>query len=467
MTTTSTTARRIGLRAAMVVIAGVAVGVPTAVILHPPAFPKPPPRVALPAPRIAPPEKVPVVEPMDVVDLTPQDAEAYNASIPFFDGPNPAARAFRFAGASDDLQRATDCLAAGVLYEAGDDAAGEKAVAQVVLNRVRHPAFPQTICAVVFEGSERATGCQFSFTCDGSMQHWHPTADQWKRARAIASAALSGTVYKPVGYATHYHTDWVVPYWQSTLDKIAKVHSHLFFRWTGWWGTPGAFRSTPTATEPNEAQMAAISSAHDLAGAMLEADAAMGEANIALGKPMVPLASDANAFLAVLSAKRPAPSFVTVAKAACGDRPFCRVLVWTDPKNAAMTLPLTTQQVAALSYSYTRNRQFDLDKSLWDCTLFPHPDRQQCMKRQILLVDEPATARLADTVAADPAKPATTAPARAAPLTGVRRTAPASAVPSRDQAAMNISGGKAISEPAPPSILRRNDPASGKTRSAK
>ncbi len=462
MTSPSTTASTVLLRAVMATIAIAAITVPTAVVLHPPAIPKLPRHVALPAHRIAPPEKVPTVEPVAVVDVAPEDAEAYNASIPFADGPNPAARAFRFAGSAEDLQRATDCLAAGVLYEAGDDAPGEKAVAQVVLNRLRHPAFPKTVCGVVFEGSERATGCQFSFTCDGSMQRWHPTLDQWKRAHTVASAALHGNVYKPVGYATHYHTDWVVPYWQSSLDKIAKVHSHLFFRWSGWWGTPGAFRLKPQGSEPNEAQMAAISSAHDLADALLEADAATGEANLALGKPLVPLASDPNAFLAVLSAKRPASSFVTLANAACGDRILCRVLVWTDPKAAASTLPLTTQQVAALSYSYTRDRQFKLDKSLWDCTTFQRPDRAQCMKRQMLLIDEPTLRRTAGAEPAD-AKPAGPA-AKAPPLNGVRRTPPATP---RDQAAMNISGGKAISEPAPPSILRRNDPASGKTRSPK
>ncbi|MCZ3110870.1 cell wall hydrolase, partial [Acinetobacter baumannii] len=70
--------------------------------------------------------------------------------------------------------RAIDCMAAAVLYEAGDDAVGQRAVAQVVINRVRHPAFPKTICAVVFQGSDRATGCQFTFTCDGALvrHHW-------------------------------------------------------------------------------------------------------------------------------------------------------------------------------------------------------------------------------------------------------------------------------------------------------
>src|SRR5947199_78142 len=83
---------------------------------------------------------------------------------------------------------------------------GVLAVAQVVLNRVRHPAFPASVCGVVYEGSTRQTGCQFTFTCDGSLYR-RPDLTGWRRAYTIAEAALSGSVYAPVGYATHYHAN--------------------------------------------------------------------------------------------------------------------------------------------------------------------------------------------------------------------------------------------------------------------
>ncbi|KEY99004.1 SleB-like protein, partial [Sphingomonas sp. BHC-A] len=172
----------------------------------------------------------PAVAPVEVYALERDQARALNAAIPFSRLPNPAARPFIFSGSPVDLARATDCLAAAQLYEAGDDAVGERAVAQVVLNRVRHPAFPKTVCGVVFQGQERATGCQFTFTCDGALAR-APTQAAWERARDIARSALAGKVYRPVGYATHYHTDWVVPYWSGSLDKIASVGTHLFFRW--------------------------------------------------------------------------------------------------------------------------------------------------------------------------------------------------------------------------------------------
>ena len=125
----------------------------------------------------------------------------------------------------------------------------------MVLNRLRHPAFPKTVCGVVFEGAARKTGCQFTFACDGSLSRI-PNPDAWQRARAIADRALSGYVFTEVGNATHYHTDWVVPYWSDTLDKLAEVHSHLFYRWRGWWGTAAAFTQRPSGSEALDRRIA-------------------------------------------------------------------------------------------------------------------------------------------------------------------------------------------------------------------
>ncbi len=106
---------------------------------------------------------------------------------------------------------------------------GEKAVIQVVLNRVRSPHYPNTVCGVVYQGSGSATGCQFSFTCDGSQVR-RPEHRGWDSARKAAMRALGGYVFPSVGRATHYHSDWIVPYWIGSLDKIAQIHSHIFYR---------------------------------------------------------------------------------------------------------------------------------------------------------------------------------------------------------------------------------------------
>src|SRR3546814_18161788 len=91
-----------------------------------------------------------------------------------------------------DRARALTCLADAVYYEAASESdAGQRAVAQVVLNRVRHPAFPATVCGVVFQGSERASGCQFSFACDGAMART-PSGEAWRKALSIEGAAKIG-----------------------------------------------------------------------------------------------------------------------------------------------------------------------------------------------------------------------------------------------------------------------------------
>jgi len=193
----------------------------------------------------------PAPPPMLVRDVAPSQALEINQEIPVANGPNPAASPFVFKGDKGARAQALQCLASAVYYEAGSqDDDGERAVAQVVLNRVRHPAFPASVCGVVYEGSTRATGCQFTFTCDGSMYH-QPDAAGWRRAYAIAEQALSGSVYAPVGYATHYHANYVVPVWASTLAKNAIVGAHIFYRWAGGWGTPPAFTQRYTGHEAN------------------------------------------------------------------------------------------------------------------------------------------------------------------------------------------------------------------------
>lgn len=129
---------------------------------------------------------------------------AMNHAMPFSPDRIVPAKPFLLLSATVGSQAlsAVDCLTAAVYYEAGNEPLnGQRAVAQVVLNRVRHPAFPASVCAVVFEGSMRATGCQFTFTCDGSLMR-APSAAGWKRAQAVAIAALSGYVEPSVGYAT-------------------------------------------------------------------------------------------------------------------------------------------------------------------------------------------------------------------------------------------------------------------------
>ena len=162
----------------------------------------------------------------------------------------PAARAIRIDNSGVDRTRAEQCLTAAIYYEAAsepDD--GQRAVAQVILNRVAHASYPNTVCGVVYQGSERSTGCQFSFTCDGSLARV-PSRFFWGRARNVALAALSGYVYTPIGLATHYHTFAVHPYWDATMLNVANIGAHRFFRMPGRAGEALAYRFVYAGGEP-------------------------------------------------------------------------------------------------------------------------------------------------------------------------------------------------------------------------
>lgn len=163
----------------------------------------------------------------------------------------PAASGFLLAGSGVSKARAQQCLAQAVWYEAASESnAGQRAVAQVVLNRVAHPNWPSTICGVVYQGSNRSTGCQFSFTCDGSLRR-KASGASWNRAQKVAGAALGGDVYAPIGHATHYHTLWVNPYWAGSLEHVGTIGAHRFYRNRGSAGRKEAFTGGYAGSEPN------------------------------------------------------------------------------------------------------------------------------------------------------------------------------------------------------------------------
>lgn len=132
-----------------------------------------------------------------------------------------------------ERDRAIGCLATAIAYEAGHEpVAGQQAVAEVILNRQRHASFPKTVCGVVYAGSARRTGCQFSFTCDGSLNRAMSEAVMIN-ARTVATLAFDGLNPARVGGATHYHADYVSPYWAPSLIRVTKIGAHIFYRGAG------------------------------------------------------------------------------------------------------------------------------------------------------------------------------------------------------------------------------------------
>jgi spore germination cell wall hydrolase CwlJ-like protein len=180
----------------------------------------------------------------------PAEAREINRRIPFAAGPVEPARRFVLKASGADRERAIDCMAAAIYYEAGfEPLDGQRAVAQVVLNRVRHPAFPKTVCGVVFEGAG-GPGCQFSFACDGALAR-APEAAALKRARRVALEALNGRVQPLIGASTHYHADYVVPYWGRELLKVRQIGAHIFYRWPGEAGARATLVGVYAGHEPS------------------------------------------------------------------------------------------------------------------------------------------------------------------------------------------------------------------------
>lgn len=202
--------------------------------------------------RLPPAEMQPLnLPPPDLLHpLSPEEAAKANAERPFAKRPDTAAAKFVLKAPADDRERALTCLTQAVYYEAaGEGADGERAVAQVVINRVHHPGFPASVCGVVYQGAGRGTGCQFTFTCDGSLRRI-PAPASWDRARKIAQDALSGKVFSAIGHATHYHADSVLPYWADSLDKTVQLGRHIFYRLRSTLGDHTAFVQRYAGFEP-------------------------------------------------------------------------------------------------------------------------------------------------------------------------------------------------------------------------
>jgi hypothetical protein len=133
-----------------------------------------------------------------------------------------AQRNFRLAEA--------DCLARAIYFEARSESEmGQLAVAKVVLNRLKDPAYPKTICGVVYQGSSRTNACQFSFACDG-ISDQPKSRDAWNQSKKIAARALAGDQsINILGAATYYHADYVNPKWSSSFKRLIKIGRHIFY----------------------------------------------------------------------------------------------------------------------------------------------------------------------------------------------------------------------------------------------
>lgn len=309
-----------------------------------------------------------------------RDALSLNRVTPFVPLGTDRPTGFHLDKTSDGYSRALDCMASALLYEAGDDRKGQAAVAQVVLNRMRHPAFPHSVCGVVYQGAERASGCQFTFTCDGALAR-HPAPAPWRRARETAASFLAGETDPAVGMATHYHTDQVRPYWSAALDKIAQVDSHLFFRWRGSWGRKPAFDAPYSSIEAYQHKLTFISEAHRTVenASTAPTDTTEEPAGTAVTASTVLTPQEGDHFILV-DGGGDGTKLAMQGLGECRGQTYCKVVGW-DRHSAPYGSP-TRPVIRTVAFLYVSDKRTGVEVVLWDCTRFNRPSDSQCLSSQ-------------------------------------------------------------------------------------
>ena len=319
--------------------------------------------------------------------LAADDAQARNAAVGFAEAGPGKATPFSFRGSSADRARARDCLALAGMAEAGGGDGDQRAVMQVILNRVRHPAFAKTVCGVVFEGSQRPTGCQFSFTCDGSLARRYSDA-AWRAARARADEMLAGAIDATVGNATHFHANYVYPWWSDKLDKVAQVGPHIFFRWRGFWGTRNALSARYGGGEPDPLRLQetalTVATANPLPTLMQGGEAVRSITTEMVnqtteGGDATPSSPGAGIHFVLVSPSDAPAALVDKARSLCGSEGYCRVQGWSDANNIPAKLPLTEEARRSVRFSFVSASANAAEAIFFDCRTFPAPDVGTCL----------------------------------------------------------------------------------------
>ncbi len=319
-------------------------------------------------------------------ELQAGDAQVRNAAVAFAAAGPGKASPFVFRGSNADRIRARDCLALAGMAEAGGGSGDQRSVMQVILNRVRHPAFAKTVCGVVFEGSQRPTGCQFSFTCDGSLARRYSDA-AWRSARARADEMLDGSVEASVGNATHFHADYVYPWWSDKLDKVAQVGPHIFFRWRGFWGTRNALSARYGGGEPDPMRLQetalTVAAANPMPTLVQGGEAVRSITTEMVERPEqvanAPASPGAGIHFVLVSPGDSPVALVDKARSLCVGEGYCRVQGWSDVSNIPTALPLSDAARRSLRFSFVGASAGSGEAAFFDCRTFPSPAVGTCL----------------------------------------------------------------------------------------
>lgn len=310
----------------------------------------------------------------------------------FFDSSSPtaplkrlaldAARPFHDRRGAIDRNRAAECLAAAAWYEAGNDPIGQRAVIQTIINRVNNSSFPNTFCGVVFEGSQLPTGCQFTFTCDGSLKRREPSAGAWKKALALSQEALAGFVDKSVGTATHYHAAYVDPWWNGKLERLSTVGPHIFYRWPGGRGSLPHQKRLGTEEEYGELrkraleEIATLGIAEAPVGAVPNGNVLLTAPSANLNKPAAPQRS---AVFLTLEESEPSGRWALAAMKACNGQKDCQVLGYVGRDQVLRNQAGAPAERSRPVFLFIRDAASTMSIALWDCQKVERPSQKECL----------------------------------------------------------------------------------------
>lgn len=145
-----------------------------------------------------------------------------------------------FAAKASDENGEAFCLAQNIYFESGNQPmVGKIAVSHVVLNRVESDLYPDTICDVVYQAEMRENWkgdivpvrnrCQFSWYCDGKSDD-PVDSKTWIASMQLARRIIQGEWSDITEGATHYHADFVYPYWADSLNRTTTIDNHIFYK---------------------------------------------------------------------------------------------------------------------------------------------------------------------------------------------------------------------------------------------
>lgn len=299
---------------------------------------------------------------------------------------------FDYHGGEINKERAAECLAAAAWYEAGDDATGQRAVIQTVINRVGNRGFPNSVCGVVFQGSQLPTGCQFTFTCDGSLDSRQPSAAARNRSLVLAKQALSGFVDGSVGDATHYHANYVTPWWSAKLERLTAIGSHIFYRWSGSNKVrQGRVKLAAEAVYGDlVAQARKRKPVEELEGTAIASDKlAMIKLDAAQARSAERPDRNSSVFYIPVSNSVSAGQWALSAMGRCKDREDCQVVGYASSETAEQNLIRGVSEKDRPLFLFVRDSASGMDIALWDCERVNRPTTSQCLP-----IDKRALTRL-------------------------------------------------------------------------